>query len=356
MADSERLPKLIELTAQHESKLVLAGDSAQLSSIGAGGLFKEIEKNVHAAELKEVHRARDEWEKRAWVEVRNGEAMRALARYEAHERLHIHDTRREAAQAMVAKWDRERIQAGPGKAVMITDASNKERDQINAMAQEHRARAGELGSHLIALPGKPYGLRAGDEIIFTAQHHPPGQERVENGIIGTITDTDREADGVTIKTRETPEREVRLDTKEFSGLSLAYAVHVYKAQGLTTERASVLIGGWQTDRESAYVSVSRAREQTDIHVSREDLGEQGMDPGAIERLADRIEQTHAQEASIARDNAPLAHDRTAERDDGLEQQSEQSHEKDRDRDQEIEREAEQDRDRDRDIDRALGIE
>ncbi len=41
---------------------------------------------------------------------------------------------------------------------MITDASNAERDQINAMAQERRAAAGELGSHRVELPGKPYGL------------------------------------------------------------------------------------------------------------------------------------------------------------------------------------------------------
>ena len=170
--------------------------------------------------------------------------MRALARYETHERLHIHDTRTQAAEAMVAKWDRERVEVGPGKTVMITDASNNERDQINAMAQERRAQAGELGSHRVELPGKPYGLRAGDEIIFTAQHHPHGAERVENGITGTITDTDRESDRVTIKTRESPQREVQVNTNEFTELSLGYAVHVYKAQGLTTERASILIGGW----------------------------------------------------------------------------------------------------------------
>jgi len=374
MADSERLPKLIELTAKREAKLVLAGDSAQLSSIGAGGLFKEIEKNVSTAELRDVHRARNEWEKRAWMEIRDGEAMRALARYETHDRLHIHDTRREASEAMVAKWDRERIEAAPGKTVMITDASNKERDQINAMAQERRAQAGELGSHRVELPDKPYGLRAGDEIIFTAQHHPSGQERVENGITGTITDTDREQDRVTIKTRENPQREVHVNTNEFSDLSLGYAVHVYKAQGLTTERASILIGGWQTDRESAYVSVSRAREQTNIYLSREDLGEQGIDTEAIERLADRIEHSHAQEASITRETAPLTNDRSAEpsaepaaerstvidqpaeRDEEREQQTVQTREETRDREQEIEHVNEQERDQDRDIDRGFGIE
>ena len=34
-------------------------------------------------------------------------------------------------------------------------------------------------------------------------------------------------------------------------------------------------------------------------MAREDLGEQGMDLGAIERLGDRMRQSRAQEASVA---------------------------------------------------------
>ncbi len=319
MADSKRLPRLIELTKQRESKLVLTGDSAQLSSVGAGGLFKELQEKVPTAELTEVHRARHEWEKQAWMEVRNGEAARALARYEAHDRLHVYDTRQEAAQAMVEQWDQARHDMPAGKAVMITDASNKERDQINALAQEHRAKAGELGSHRVELPDKPYGLASGDEIIFTAQHHQPGRERVENGITGTIIDTSRNEDEsrVTIKTNEPEPREIDIDTHQFSDLSLGYAVHAYKSQGMTTEHAQVLIGGWQTDRENAYVSLTRAREQTDIYTSREDLGEEGLDTGAIERLAERMEHSRAQEATITREVA----EPTAERSNEIEEQA-----------------------------------
>ena len=109
---------------------------------------------------------------------------------------------------MVDDWDKTRRSLPAGKAVMITDASNAERDQINAMAQERRAQAGELGSHQVELPGKPYGLRAGDEVIFSAQFHPSGQKRIENGISGTVLDTDRHKDRVTIETHEREPREV----------------------------------------------------------------------------------------------------------------------------------------------------
>lgn len=303
MADTKRLAKLVKLTAEREAKLVLVGDSAQLSPIGPGGLFKELEGKIPTAELTEVHRARHDWERKAWHQIRNGEPGPALAQYKAHDRLHIHDTRAEAAEAMVENWDRTRRGLPGGQAVMITDASNKERDQINAMAQERRAQAGELGAHTVQLSGKPYALAAGDEIIFTGQYRIPGQKRVENGITGTITDTARDEDRVTIKTREREPRKIEVNTREFSDLSLGYAVHVHKGQGLTTETSGILTGGWQTDREHTYVAVSRAREQTQIYISRDDLGEQGLDTGAIERLADLMRRKGAQEATITKDIA-----------------------------------------------------
>jgi hypothetical protein len=82
---------------------------------------------------------------------------------------------------------------------------------------------------------------------------------------------------------------------------LGYAVHVYKAQGITAEASGIPTGGWQTDKEHAYVVLSRAREQTKVYVAREDLGEAGMDVGAMERLGERMRRSGAQEASIARE-------------------------------------------------------
>ncbi len=312
MADTERLSRLTKLTAYSHSKLILAGDSAQLGPIGAGGLFEQLRGRVPSAELTEVHRANHDWERRAWEQVRNGEPGPALAQYQAHERLHIHDTRAQAAEAMVADWDQARRSLPAAKAVMITDASNAERDQINAMAQERRAGAGELGSDRVELPGKPYGLAAGDEVIFSAQFRVPGQKRIENGITGTVLDADRDRDRITVETHEREPREVVVDTAKFSDLNLGYAVHVYKAQGITAEASGILTGGWQTAKEHAYVALSRAREQTQIYVSREDLGEAGMDTGAIERLAERIRRSGAQEASITKETAGQAAKRRAQ--------------------------------------------
>ena len=183
---------------------------------------------------------------------------------------------------------------------MITDASNHELDRLNQQAQEQRAAAGELGEQRVQLPDRPYGLAQGDEVLFASQHAVPGGQRVENGTRATVVAVDERTSGVRVRTEEPPPREVDVNTKELDGLRLAYAQHVYKAQGLTADRALVLTGGWQTDRERAYVAVSRAREQTDIYAAREDLGHQGIDSDAIDRLAERMSESRAQQASITR--------------------------------------------------------
>ena len=149
-------------------------------------------------------------------------------------------------------------------------------------------------------------------MIFSAQFQVPGQKRIENGITGTVVDTSRHCrPGHDRDPRARATRGGR-STPPSSPIShLGYAVHVYKGQGITAETSGILTGGWQTDREHAYVALSRAREQTQIYVSREDLGEAGMDIGAIERLAERMRRSGAQEASIAREVAEQAVERAA---------------------------------------------
>jgi conjugative relaxase-like TrwC/TraI family protein len=301
MADTERLAQLVEQTAEKDSKLVLVGDSAQLSPIGAGGLFDHVTDCAPNAQLTEVYRAENQWEREAWAQVREGNATKALAAYKAHERLHISDTREQAAEKMMADWNEQRLENPQGRTVMLTDSSNEELDRLNTQAQEYRDLQGELSNDRAELPDGPYQLAAGDQVIFTKPlFQPGGQSRVENGTLGTIKDV-QDQNKLTIDTHGANEREVKVDTREFKDLRLGYAQHIYKAQGLTANKALALIGGWQTDRERAYVALTRAREQTNVYTSKDNLGTQGMTPEAIERLAEKMQQSNAQEASITRE-------------------------------------------------------
>jgi hypothetical protein len=64
-------------------------------------------------------------------------------------------------------------------------------------------------------------------------------------------------------------------------LELAYARHVYKAQGMTAEVANVATGP-STTQECLYVMVSRSRERTRIHALRAEVEEMGSEPAHLE--------------------------------------------------------------------------
>ena len=103
MADTHRLANLVEETAKSQSKLVLVGDQAQLSAIGAGGMFSAIQEQVPTAELTEVHVASNVGNarrgSRSAREVRERAREYAGARAAAHHR-HPRAGRRGDGQAM----------------------------------------------------------------------------------------------------------------------------------------------------------------------------------------------------------------------------------------------------------------
>lgn len=140
-------------------------------------MFNHVTDCTPNAELKEVHRAENQWEREAWAQVREGKSMQALAACQAHDRLHIADTREQAAEKMVADWNEQRMENPVGRTVMLTDSSNEELDRLNKQAQEYRDQAGELGNDRADIPGAPYALAAGDQVIFTKPLFQPGQDR-----------------------------------------------------------------------------------------------------------------------------------------------------------------------------------
>lgn len=68
----------------------------------------------------------------------------------------------------------------------------------------------------------------------------------------------------------------------------------------------MLTGGWQTNRETAYVQATRARNGTDWHLARDQLGEEGRDPDRITRLAQRMSKSRLQAPSVAYRERPEA--------------------------------------------------
>ena len=270
MADTQRLAGLVEETARSQSKLVLVGDQAQLSAIGAGGMFSAIQEQVPAAELSEVHRAEQRWERDAWKQIREGQSEKALAQYVAHEQLHIADTREQAAEEMVQAWARDRAESPEKRTVMLTDASNAELDRINQKAQERRDQNHELGAERVQLPDVPYGIAGGDEVVFTkAMFVPGGERRVENGTRGTVLEANSNENRLLIQIESAKSRQVSVDTGEHK--DLRSRLRPARLQGAGPHgRSRARDDRWLADRPRARVcrGLPLTRENRDLHRPR----------------------------------------------------------------------------------------
>ncbi len=297
MADTRRLHALSDVVERSGGKLVVIGDARQLPAIGAGGLFERLSDTAPTARLSEVRRTSDPQERQAWADLRAGRAEQAMAHYQARGRLHFADTREQALEGAVKQWDELAEREGVQQVALMSDASTGEIDRMNARAQHLRAERGELGEQEVPLPGVAYGVREGDRVAFIAQHRPEGERRVENGTRGEIVVVDVGQQRVSVLTDGA--REVSLAGEELENLRLAYAQHLYRQQGATVQRAVVVTGGWQTSQEGAYVQASRARNGTDWHVARDDLGTEGVDAQRVGRLAELMRASRAQFPSLA---------------------------------------------------------
>jgi conjugative relaxase-like TrwC/TraI family protein len=296
MADHRRLDALTRLIEESGAKLVAVGDGKQLPSIGPGGMFDRLTTNARTAELADIHRTSDPEERQAWAALRRGEPERAMAHYQARGELFFNDTREQAGEAAVQRWAELTKSRDIRSVALIADSSNVEIDRLNARAQQLRIDRGELWGAEVQLPHQHYGLFEGDLIAFAAQHRIPGQARVENGTRGQVTRTHE--DGLTVLL-DGSQREIKLAGKDLENVRLAYAQHVYCQQGATVDRSVVLTGGWQTNKESAYVQATRAREATEWFLARDELGLEGQDDRRVMRLAQQLRISRRQTPSLA---------------------------------------------------------
>ncbi|MGZ4482424.1 MAG: ATP-dependent DNA helicase [Gaiellales bacterium] len=290
--DTRRWGRLAQAIGD-EPTVVALGDHAQLTPIEAGGLWPILSRDGPA--LTEVFRTRLAWEREAWSRLRRSDAATALRLYARHGHLDIVVTRRQAIRAAVAAWE-----ADGRTGLLITDASNAERHRLNREAQARRWAAGELGREVLTVEHEhgPVGFHTGDRVQFVGMLPLHEARRIENRTSGEVVAIDGAGRTVVVRTHEQTPREVRVNIDLYKGLDLHYAMHVHTGQGATVDRTYVVLGGWQTHKESMYVACSRARHGTRVFIDRESLGCLD-DAAAIEEAARRGGRSRAKRAAIS---------------------------------------------------------
>ncbi len=79
---------------------MLVGDPAQLSEVGAGGLFTALARHPNTITLTDNRRQTEAWERRALADLRAGDPDAAVAAYAEHGRVHTAPADRLADQVV----------------------------------------------------------------------------------------------------------------------------------------------------------------------------------------------------------------------------------------------------------------
>jgi conjugative relaxase-like TrwC/TraI family protein len=328
MADTRLLSKITTQMADGGVKVVLIGDSYQLTSVRAGGMHAALSEQLGAYKLSHVRRQLNRLEIDALEKLRRGQASGYLA-FKQHtlqtyleERFAGQEVIDDAARAEAvaefttgrfAGWadrpdlevftgeeanetamtqavgdfmamrehmlDRAQQAALEGRATPLEHArglnslalvtkDNARRAALNRMIREQLTEQGVLTGHTTMgrFEGEDLEWAVGDRVIARRNHK--GYD-LDNGTLGTIIELDQS--GMTLADDNGNTRRFNAEDPEHVAyvsrhLEHAYALTVHGTQGATLQWAGVVGLPGEFSREWAYTALSRAKQLTRVYV------------------------------------------------------------------------------------------
>lgn len=260
-------------------KVVMIGDSGQLGSVGAGGLFAAISRErasdggvIHR--LDEVMRQQTPEGETDHVEVRALEALHSrdaeewVRLRERRAQLHIHTRRDAGADAIeqAAEMYLDALERCEAKELYLLAADNRVRQVLN-----ERVRAELVERGVIVEVGEIGGRRfAEGERIALRQND--NDKDLANGMRATILQVDPERGTLTVAVDGEHGGIRTLDHDYVVGVTDGgreyvqggYANTIHTSQGGTVNETIIVAAAQDLDKERGYVAASRARHATHL--------------------------------------------------------------------------------------------
>src|SRR5690606_14306471 len=144
MVGTRQMERVLSHAAEAGAKVVLVGDPQQLQSIEAGAAFRSIHERHGGVEIETVRRQREDWQRDATRDLATGRTGDAISAYNRHDMVHQAQTREQARDDLIKRWDRDR-QAFPDASRIILTHTNAEVRELNEAARDRMREAGDLG-------------------------------------------------------------------------------------------------------------------------------------------------------------------------------------------------------------------
>jgi hypothetical protein len=300
MVGTRHLAAIADLVETAEGKLILIGDDRQLPEIGAGGLFRALADRLPVAELTTNVRQHQQWERVALTDLRNGSVAQAIEAYQQRGRVIIGEARNDTIERAVGDWYRHVASTGDLTSGLLIAYDNDTVTELNERARIHVAASGRFTGP--TLETRHQVFQAGDRILCGRNQSRLG---VLNGDLGTVIAVDQARTGLTVRLDRAPEtRNLPAWYLKQGYVDYGYAMTGHKAQGVTTDRTFVVVDG-TTDREWAYVAMSRGRQANTLYLADAEPAEESCThlthagtPHALDRLTAALNRNSTHTAAI----------------------------------------------------------
>lgn len=280
MVGSRQLARFIGEAEQRGAKIVLVGDHEQLQAIGAGAPFRAIAEQIGHAELSDIRRQRQDWQREASVAFATHKTAEGLAAYRGHGDIHFAASQDEARAEIVRDYlaDREARPDGTRVAMAhrradvraLNAAIRSELQDRHQLGRRQGLSDGEEGGELTfqTNDGKR-DFAPGDRIVFLENSRDLG---VKNGMLGTVEHV--EAGRIVAQLDGRGGDSVSIPTDSYQAIDHGYATTIHKNQGATVDRTYVLASGTM-DRHLTYVAMTRHRDGAQLYAAQDEFTNAG---------------------------------------------------------------------------------
>ncbi|UXT61447.1 Ti-type conjugative transfer relaxase TraA (plasmid) [Agrobacterium fabrum] len=284
MVASKQMAGFVDAVVRAGAKIVLVGDPEQLQPIEAGAAFRAIVDRVGYAELETIYRQRENWMRKASLDLARGNVERALVAYQGQGRVLGSRLKSEAVENLIGDWNRDYDQT---KATLILAHLRRDVRMLNVMAREKLIERGIVGEgHLFRTADGERRFDAGDQIVFLKNE---GSLGVKNGMIGRVIEAAANRIVATVGEGE-QRRQLIVEQRFYNNLDHGYATTIHKSQGATVDRVKVL-ASLSLDRHLTYVAMTRHREDLQLYYGTRSFSFNGG-------LAKVLSRKHAKETTL----------------------------------------------------------
>ena len=272
--DTAGLALITEAARQAGARIIATGDTAQLDAVGAGGMLPLLAREVPTAELHEVRRFTAAWERKASVQLRDGD-LAAVGVYDRHGWIRGAD-QETAYQRATSMWLADHLR---GKDVLLLAGSNAEAADLARRVQAKLIQLGQVGPPQTALAdGNHAGVGDLIRARLNTQIDAGGQQLANRDTLQLVA---LHGDGAVVR-RQRPDgtwtKPFRIPRAYLAGhAELAYAGNVHVAQGRTVDAAHLLVTD-SLSRQSLYVGMTRGRKSNTAHVITGQTAPSGRQP------------------------------------------------------------------------------